>query len=410
MRTHRIRYKALFMGLALFFAVLLHSVFAANSLTEEDITLYHKSSFSRAVVHFPKAVDIRVVDGLSNADPFFFIDAYGAAADFDEKNFAARSNALKALRIQHYKSSGVIRFVFFPTRKGQFRVYDQASKYVYPIGTLQEKQFVPAMQKTDRLVIEVSQNASVALPALLSSKRKVILDPGHGGSDPGAVSGKGRGRLEEKDITLSIAKKVQAILSNNPKVEVHLTRNKDVYMSLHKRLEFAEKIGSDRDLFVSIHMNAARYHRKGSKVARGIEFYYLSRTSNPDTRGITEAENREDETKLDPELSRQWDIIMKQLVQEFLEEHQDAGIRACGSFQRRFLQDAYYQKYNRGIKKAAFRVLMNRVMPAILIEAGFIDHNVERKYLANSEFQDRLARLIANSILDYFAEEDQKNN
>jgi N-acetylmuramoyl-L-alanine amidase len=394
------------MGLALFLNLMIVLPCLGVNIREKDIRVVNHPAHSRITLEFSEQVDIRVVDGMDARDPFFFVDVYGALADFDERVLRPRGNSLKAIQIQNFAGGKVLRLVFFSHRKTVFRVFDERSKSVYPISVLQEKAFVPSARKTDFLVIEVGATEATVLPALLSRKRRVILDPGHGGTDPGAVSRPGaKPQLEEKNLNLEIAKRVQSILGENPNIEVLLTRYKDTNVSLKRRLDFAEEIGSERDLFVAIHVNAAKYHTRNSD-ARGVEFYYLSRTSNPDTRGIAEAENREDETKMDPRLSRQWDLIMKQLIQEFLEEFQALGIQACEGFDRAFKKDAYYGKYNRGIKSAAFRVLMNRVMPAVLIEVGFIDHPVESRFLANNEFQDRLAQLIASGVLEYFSQQD----
>ena len=94
---------------------------------------------------------------------------------------------------------------------------------------------------------------------------------------------------------------------------------------------------------------------------------------------------------------------MKEMAKDAHKRHRAAAERACRSIQRSFRRDAYFRKYDRGIKSAAFRVLRNPWSPSVLIEVGFIDHDKESAHLAKRGFQQRIARRIAAGVVDHFS-------
>lgn len=174
--------------------------------------------------------------------------------------------------------------------------------------------------------------------------KRICLDPGHGGEDPGAV---GRSGLKEKDINLQVALKVAEQLIE--KYAVNMTRVDDEYVSLSKRCEIANQ--SKSQLFVSIHCNAAE-----NTGANGIEtyHYYASDRGRHLARGI------------------QWGLI------------------------------ALTDRKDRGVKEAGFQVLRGTVMPAALVELGFISNDEEEKLLQNEEYQVACAKSIVRGIEEFF--------
>jgi N-acetylmuramoyl-L-alanine amidase len=198
---------------------------------------------------------------------------------------------------------------------------------------------------------------------------------------------------------------VERLLAKLPNVTPVLTRDRDVYMSLGDRVEFAEKL--EGDLFVSVHANATKYHTNNLS-ARGVELYYLRADSNPDVRALEEAENLERAPGLDERANKRWLELARYLTKDILDVWRSYSADACEQMNVSFMEEPYYQQYSRSIRSARYRVLMNRVMPSILVEVGFMDVTPELQRLADPRFQKRVAILIANGILRYFAKEDPR--
>ncbi len=235
--------------------------------------------------------------------------------------------------------------------------------------------------------------------ALLDSKHTVkviVIDPGHGGIDTGAI---GPGGAQEKDLTLAIALKVYDLLAEKTGAVVLLTRATDEYLSLNERTLFANQ--NRADIFISIHINAAR-----RKMARGVETYFLSfDASDDDARMAAAFENnlistgeavKDDGPKNDIE-SILWDLAQT-------EAHIESSMLA---------EAIYYEisnaagGENRGVKQAPFIVLVGATMPAVLVEAGFISNPKEEKRLLSERVQDDLADAIMTGVL-IFSEELRK--
>lgn len=357
-------------------------------LDSEAIQIVALPDASRVTLRLTAPAQVRVVDAVQSHG-CFFIDLYSVQAGFQDKVIPV-NHILRSIRIQTYPKA--LRLQFFPDERTSFRVAEAETGYLYPLGDLTAAKFVPSGHPARTIVVETTR----------SRRWRVILDPGHGGKDPGAVSGKRR----EKDVVLAIVRSAQRNLSGTD-VDVILTRKSDTYRSLGSRRDFVEEI--EGDLFVSIHANAA--HRKRYQTPpSGIEFYYLSKTASPDTAALAEAENREDEERLGPQQNAQWNAMMSHLIEDILREHRSSGARACQAFNQVFSRDPYFRAHNRGVKSAPFRVLTNRMMPAILVEVGYIDHPAEGRLLASPDFQDRTGRLLAQSIRHYLTHQASSQN
>jgi N-acetylmuramoyl-L-alanine amidase len=223
------------------------------------------------------------------------------------------------------------------------------------------------------------------------AKRLVVIDAGHGGIDPGAVGPSG---TREKDITLAVARRLAAILREDPTLEVRMTRERDTLVALTDRTRLANRWrGDDRDaLFMSIHTNA---HDQRS--VRGFETFFLSDAKTEDARRVAEMENAAQQyespaTRLDP-LS----FIMHDLRQnKYLRDSSEWA----AMIQERL--GAVHPGPNRGVKQAGFVVLNGAFMPAVLVELGFITHPAEERLLADAAHQTRLARQLAQAVNDFF--------
>lgn len=222
---------------------------------------------------------------------------------------------------------------------------------------------------------------------------KVVLDPGHGGKDFGAV----RGNYVEKKIVLDVALKVGELLKKDKGINVVYTRNSDVFVEVRERSVIANK--EKADVFVSIHANAV----KNAPAASGTETYVMGLSKNESNLDVAKRENAvitlEDNyatsyAGYDP--SKPESLIGLTLVQE---QFVSQSIELASKVQTRFTNDA--DRKNRGVKQGPFWVLHGAFMPSILIELGFLSNSEEGAYLNTEEGRDEMARSIANAIIDY---------
>ncbi len=216
--------------------------------------------------------------------------------------------------------------------------------------------------------------------------RTVVIDPGHGGKDPGAVGTCG---LHEKEITLAIAKRLKRRLDGKKGIRAILTRKEDRYLSLEERTSIAN--AEEADIFISIHINASK-----DRSARGIETYYLDNTTSRGTRTIAARENFTTEAALDDLQYILADLLVASNVEassELAERVQRGMVKEISSH--------YSGVQDHGVKTALFFVLVGAEMPAILMEAAFITNPTECKRLRSSSYLDRTARAMEKGILAY---------
>lgn len=230
------------------------------------------------------------------------------------------------------------------------------------------------------------------LPRLKEGIRLVVLDPGHGGKDPGAI---GKMGTKEKDLNLKIAKKIKKYLEKLG-LEVMLTRNNDVFLSLGERAKIAND--NKADLFISIHCNSAP---RRNSYACGFEVYFLSEARTDWERAVAQAENeviKYEITKSDINDDFLPFILADLAQQEFLKESQELAVA---------IQDAVCEAFNienRGVKQADFYVLKGAFMPAVLIECGFLSNRQEEALLRKDWYQEKLAKGIAEGVKRFISQ------
>jgi len=214
--------------------------------------------------------------------------------------------------------------------------------------------------------------------------RRIVVDPGHGGKDPGAIGPTG---LKEKDVTLKLAKKVAARLREELGAEVILTRDRDVFVPLEQRTAIAN--AQKADLFVSIHTNAAPSSR-----LRGIETYYLNFAVDEHAMRVAALENASSSKRM-ADLSG----ILNQILKNTKVDESSRLARA--------VQDALTQSIrgnggkDLGVKQAPFFVLIGAKMPSVLVETSFISNDEEEKMLKDNAYLDQLSSGIVSGIRHY---------
>jgi N-acetylmuramoyl-L-alanine amidase len=226
----------------------------------------------------------------------------------------------------------------------------------------------------------------------------VVIDPGHGGKDPGAVSK----TVREKDVVLGIGLKLGKLINENyPDVKVVFTRNTDVFIPLIDRSRIANKCKAD--LFISLHANFC-----ATPSTRGTETFTLGLHRSNDNLEVAKKENSvilmEDDYKttyedFDPNLSESY--IMFEMMQDL---YMDQSLSFADAIQHQF--KSRIESSNRGVKQAGFLVLRQSSMPSVLVETGFISNKDEANYLSSEDGQ----RNIALSIFEAFKKFKSKNS
>ncbi len=228
---------------------------------------------------------------------------------------------------------------------------------------------------------------SVAYGRIAVKRLRIVIDPGHGGKDPGARGL--RGTLE-KDINLKAALKLADLLKRTGVFDVKLTRKDDVFVPLETRSKIANVWHAD--LFVSLHCNAS----KNSKDS-GFETYFLSeKASDPQSQRLAEFENSS--LRLEEKFRQQAEvqILLGELSKT---EYMNASSELAGLVSRQVSGETSLP--DRGVKQAGFYVLRGTHSPAILFEMGYLTNKRDEQDLRSESFQDRLLRGLYAGIVDY---------
>jgi N-acetylmuramoyl-L-alanine amidase len=236
----------------------------------------------------------------------------------------------------------------------------------------------------------VTPSPKPTVPGASAGQRTIVIDPGHGGDDTGA---KGVGGTLEKDVTLSIARKLRTALVNTLGYQVFLTRDKDEDIPLDERTAVANNYKAD--LFLSIHANASRSHG-----ATGSEVYFLSyQASDEESRRVAASEGPPPAPGTDASESSGGTDLALILWDMAQAEHLEESSALASRVQEELT--AATGVGQRGVKQAPFRVLVGAAMPAALVEVAFISNPEEEKLLASDAFQARVVSAIAKGISRY---------
>ncbi len=251
-------------------------------------------------------------------------------------------------------------------------VYDKANPHT-TIPHLTAKQ-------TNRRAISLAQQLGLGV-------KTIVLDPGHGGKDPGAIAF----GLKEKDIVLRVAKKLAPLLEEKLGCKVILTRNKDVFIPLEERTAIANT--HDADLFISLHINASPSER-----AYGIETYFLNLTANPEAMRVAAFENSTSTHQMSDLQNILSDILNNSKINESSRLAEQVHNSLISGLEKRFSHIK-----NLGVKQAPFYVLIGAEMPAILVEMSFISNKDDARHLKNNHFLNNIASDISSGIQSYIS-------
>jgi len=274
-------------------------------------------------------------------------------------------------------------------------------------GAVQPKSFVlrPNQKYGHRLVIDLydAKVATAKKPPPVQSKaapagaaakpRKIVIaiDPGHGGDDPGAIGSRG---LKEKVVVLAIAKRLQALVAREPGMRAVMTRDRDYFVSLPKRVAIARE--QRADLLISIHADAFADRR-----ARGSSVYTLSQrgASSEHARLLADKENAADiigGVSLDDKDDVLTSVLFDLSLTGTMEASNDVAGRVLSGL------DKLGPLHRKRVEQAGFRVLKSPNVPSILVETAFISNPEEERKLNDPKHQQALANSIMNGVRAYF--------
>ena len=229
----------------------------------------------------------------------------------------------------------------------------------------------------------------------------IVLDPGHGGSAPGATIP----NAKEKNITLNAAKIFKSIIEKNAKYIVKLTRNKDIDLSLRKRIELAEQ--AKADLFISVHADSSK-----KKYISGFSVYTLSSiASDEEAKKIAENNNKEKiitKITLGKKKKKVTDILINLAQRETIYQSEVFAQIIINNIIKDLSNNikSRFKKY----RSAGFVVLKSPNIPSVLLEMGFISNSYEAKKLQNTSHIKKLGNSLHKSIKQYFSQNKSKNN
>lgn len=223
----------------------------------------------------------------------------------------------------------------------------------------------------------------------------IVLDPGHGGKDPGCIGASG---TREKDVVLSIGLKVRGELRKKKNVKVYMTRDTDVFIPLADRTKFANE--KKAHLFVSIHADAIGGTAKRKQSISGYKIYFLSQAKNEEDKLVAMRENAVIKLEKQPKkYSSLQNVLIEMAGNEYLRESQDLCIMLDQVFSKTLAKKI--SKLHRGIGQANFWVLNGAFMPSVLIETGFLSHKKEEKLLTQKTFQVQMASAIGTAVENF---------
>jgi N-acetylmuramoyl-L-alanine amidase len=359
----------------------------------QNIRYYSYAEYTRVVLDLSSDLKIseKVIKGSDSGRLFFDLKdcRFAAAYPLEKKNeIKIKAGNLKQIRIGKLGQK-TIRVVFDFDQIGKYTRFYLTSPFRIVFDIYSQAKFVSHAQESQ---IQAQANAlaegnpSIARQLGLGVHR-IVIDPGHGGKDPGTVN-RALG-LEEKNITLDIAKRLNAILNEHAELEVILTRARDEYVALEERAAIANS--NQGDIFISIHTNSAP-----RKTARGIEAYYLNVTADPRAMEVAAQENA---------MSSKSMADMRTILDQILQNSKISESKILAQFMQTNMVGNLKTKFTEigdlGVKKAPFYVLLGAQMPSALVEVSFLSCNDEASRLAMPEYRQAIAAGLYLGIIGF---------
>lgn len=368
--------------------------------TVKNIRHWSTPNYTRVVIDL--AGPVKYVSSLLKEDPSqkkprrLYIDLQKTHVGANmESPITIKGGLLQSARAAQYDSE-TVRVVLDINSIGSYKIFPLYDPFRIVVdvrgteGKNDESKVVSTVKRRPvrkgiRKVKKPDETVSLARQLGLGVKR-IVIDPGHGGKDPGCYL---KGGIEEKNIVLTLAKILSRKIMQRLKCEVILTRKKDVFLSLEQRTAFANM--KKADLFISLHVNA---HEE--KNVHGLETYFLNMATDQRSVMLAARENATSEKNISDLQSILNDLMLNTKISESSRLAYDVQ---NGMVYR--IEKQYKSVKNLGVKQAPFYVLIGAEMPAVLVETGFITNPTEEQRLLSQRYLDILADGIVGGIESY---------
>ena len=373
--------KALLVPLLLIF--LINYSEAKKSISVKNLRYSTYQTHTRVVIDLDGSAEF-TRNRLTRPDRLFF-DLKNCTLSSKDKTISVNNGTLNSIRMAQFNSK-TVRVVLGVNDFQKYSAFTLEDPNRLVIDIYNDKNKSGAQKDT-------KSRGKVLADKNLYNIKRVVIDPGHGGKDPGAV---GPGGTREKDIALHVGKKLGKLLKKTHGVEVIYTRDRDKFVALNERTEIANS--KKADLFISIHTNASKKRK-----ARGLETYFLSWSNDREAIRVAARENKVSIKKMQ-KMQGGLSMILQDLARNSKREE---SMRLAHSVQNAMI-DSLQRDYSRiedhGVKYALFYVLVGAEMPSILVEISFISNREEEKRLATNIYRDKIAKAIANGIDSYISQ------
>jgi N-acetylmuramoyl-L-alanine amidase len=328
--------------------------------------------------------------------PRLYIDISGARLAPGVKDFPIGDGLLKTARVAQYRAD-TVRVVLDLESLGDCKVvaFSDPFRIIVDIKGVRreeisrprEAELAPLPAPAPAAVVAPAEEKPKAAARVASAKiRRIVVDPGHGGHDPGAI---GAGGTKEKDVVLQIGLRLAAKLREELGVDVVMTRSTDVFLELQERTALANQVGAD--LFVSVHANAAL-----NRATSGIETYYLNLAK---TEKVAQLAAKENGTTLE-KVSLLQAVLFDLMANYKLNDSARLADEVQKAVHHR-VSGRYDGVKNLGVKQGPFYVLVGATMPSILVETSFVSNGREEERLKDPVYQELIARGILDGIRGY---------
>lgn len=328
-----------------------------------------------------------------------YIDLNRARLGTSVRDITIGDGLLKGARVGQYKAD-VVRVVLDTENIKDYKVFPlsdparliidvrgerptEISRMEHSISAIPERMVIPKLEETPS---RVEKKVRPARKPVISKIRRVVVDPGHGGHDPGAVGPNG---TQEKDVVLAIGLRLRELFREELGLDVVMTRSTDVFIPLEERTAIANKVNAD--LFLSVHANAAP-----NRSASGIETYYLNLAKTDKVAQLAAKENGTSLEKVS---------ILQAILFDLMANYKlNDSARLADEVQKSLfkkIRAGYSDVKNLGVKQGPFYVLVGATMPSILVETAFLSNATEESRLKDPAYLEMTAEGILEGVRIY---------
>jgi N-acetylmuramoyl-L-alanine amidase len=275
----------------------------------------------------------------------------------------------------------------------------KADRLVFDFERISQTQFISGLSTPElRIKRESDKENSTAYSKF--GKKVIVLDPGHGGHDPGNLGGVKVNGISEKNVTISAARNIKKILEGSGRYKVIMTRDRDIFLKLRERSLVAHR--NNADLFISIHADAF-----SNPSVRGATIYTLTEKASDREAALLAARENKSDVIAGIDIGDEDDIVQNILIDLVKQETMNLSNRFAGELSAELKKAVRVRK--RSLRSAGFAVLKGIDVPSVLIEMGYLTNRLDAKLLMQKETHEKIGRAILKSADKYFAKNSAFN-